>query len=182
MGRDAGFIAMYAGIASGADVILVPEFKYDMAKVKDKVKNCLFSRKGYSLIVVAESVEEKNFSHDKEIVSVIIEYPYVIYRGIGQHISDLLKEDDIDARAVALGHIQRGGITSVNDRLLGTMFGIEAVKLIDSNDCGKLLCYVGNRVVSRDIKDVVKSANKRLSSDDPYVKVAKCIGVYVGEV
>ncbi|MDR2666621.1 MAG: ATP-dependent 6-phosphofructokinase [Holosporales bacterium] len=183
MGRDAGFIAMYAGIASGADVILVPEFKYDIEKVKDKVKSSLSSKKGYCLIVVAESVEEKNFSHEKVTVSGIVKYPHVNYKGIGQHISDLIMETGIDARAVVLGHIQRGGTTSVNDRLLGTMFGIEAVKLIDNNDCGKLLCYVGNNVISVKIEDVIKkNINKRLLHDDPYVKAAKCIGVYVGEV
>ncbi|MDR0942354.1 MAG: ATP-dependent 6-phosphofructokinase [Holosporales bacterium] len=182
MGRGAGFIAMNVGIASGADVILVPEFKYDIEKVKAKVKSCFSSGKGYCILIVAESVEADDFKHDKNYVDDVVKYTQITYKGIARHIANEIKETGIESRYVKLGHVQRGGKTSINDRLLGSMFGVEAVNLINNHDYGKLLCYVNNKIETIDIKTAVKNPNKTLSKDDPYVNIAKQLGVYVGEI
>jgi 6-phosphofructokinase 1 len=182
MGRDAGHIALLAGIAAGADVILVPEFQYDIKAVHAKVRECFSSGKGYCVVVVAESVEADDFKHERSNASGITEYTRTTYRGIGRHISCSLVEAGVDARCVVLGHIQRGGRTSVNDRLLGTMFGVEAVNVLDSGRHGVMLCYIDGMVKALDFATVVKAPNKSLSADDPHVQTAKQLGIYVGEI
>ena len=182
MGRDAGFIAMYAGIAAGADVILVPEFKYDIEKMKDKVKQCFSNGKNHCIIVVAESVEASDFKHVEENVDGIMKYSHLTYKGIGQHLVNKIKETGIESRSVTLGHVQRGGKTCINDRLLGTIFGIEAVNSIAKHDCGKLLCFSEGKLKKIDISEALKNVNKSLTESDEYVVAAKDLGVYIGEI
>ncbi|MDR0695547.1 MAG: ATP-dependent 6-phosphofructokinase [Holosporales bacterium] len=182
MGRDAGYIALFAGLAAGADVILVPEFKYNLDTVHDKVKQCLSSCKEYCIIVVAESVEAEDFKHERSRTSGFTEYIKTTYRGIGRHIAHSLSETGIDSRCIVLGHVQRGGRTSVNDRLLGTMFGVEAVNAIDSGRYGTMLSLVNGRVKTLDFATVVKAPNKSLTKDDPHVQAAKFLDIYVGEL
>ncbi len=181
MGRGAGFIAMYSGIASGADVILVPEFRYNTQTLINTVKNCR-ERKDHCIIVVAESVETDGFKHRENFVDGIVKYSHLEYRGIGSHIKDILKSAGIDTRSVTLGHTQRGGKTAIQDRLLGTMFGIEAVNLIHNNNCGKLLCLEGGKIKALDINEARKNITRSLSKDDPCVIAAKNLGVYIGEI
>lgn len=182
MGRDAGFIAMYAGIASGADIILVPEFKYDIEKVKNKVRDCFSNGKNHCIIVVAESVEDKDFKHNIENVDGIMSFSHLAYRGIGQHLVNKIKETGIESRCVTLGHIQRGGKTCINDRLLGTLFGIEAINLLDKKISGKLLLFSENKLKTMNISDAIKNVNKVLDLDNEYVRAAKDLGVYIGEI
>lgn len=182
MGRDAGFIAMYAGVASGADVILVPEFKYDIEKVKNKVKECFSNGKNHCIIVVAESVEADDFKHAENEVNGMVKYTHLTYKGIGKHLVEKIKETGIDSRSVTLGHIQRGGETCINDRLLGSLFGVEAVNLIANGQSGKFLVFSENRLKILNIKDSIGSINRSLSRNDEYVKVAKDLGVYIGEI
>jgi 6-phosphofructokinase 1 len=182
MGRDAGFIALNAGLASGADVILVPEFKYDIEHVQEKVTKCFQTGKGYCMLVVAESVESEDFKHKREVVEGVVKYTHLVYGGIGKYLSTRLNEIGIDSRTVTLGHVQRGGKTSVGDRILGTMFGVEAINQISNGNRGKLLCCVNNRVSTINIMDILENPTKSLTKDDAYVQLAKQMGVYIGEV
>lgn len=182
MGRDAGFIAMYAGVAAGADVILVPEFKYDLEELKNKVKSCFANGKNHCIIVVAESVEDEDFKHTVENVNGIMKFSHLEYRGIGQHLVRKIKEIGIESRCVTLGHIQRGGRTCINDRLLGTLFGVEAINLIDKKISGKVLTFSENKLKTLDMSDVIQHVNKVLDPNDDYVKIAKDLGVYIGEI
>ncbi len=182
MGRDAGFIAMYAGVASGADIILVPEFKYDIEKVKNKVKECFSNGKNYCIVVVAESVEDSDFKHNVENVDGVMKYSHLAYRGIGQHLVNKIKETGIESRCVTLGHVQRGGKTCINDRLLGTLFGLEAINLIDKKISGKVLLFSENRLKTMNISDVIENVNKVLDLNNEYVKAARNLGVYIGEI
>ena len=182
MGRDAGFIALYAGLASGADVILVPEFKYDLQKIIDKLQTNFQNGKNHCIIVVAESVEAEDFKHAEREVNGFIKYTHISYKGIGHHLSRQIKEIGFDCRSVKLGHIQRGGETCISDRLLGTLFGVEAVNLVANGTFGKILAFSENRIKIIDIRGVVERVNKTLSRDDEYVKLAKDLGVYIGEI
>lgn len=182
MGRDAGFIAMYAGIASGADIILAPEFKYDIEKVKAQAKKCFTNGKNYCILVVAESVEDSDFKHNVENVDGLMKFSHLAYRGIGHHLTLKMKEAGIESRCVTLGHIQRGGKTCINDRLLGTLFGVEAINLIDKKDSGKILLFFENKIKAMKIADVIQNVNKVLTPDNEYVKAAKELGVYIGEI
>ena len=182
MGRDAGFIALYAGLASGADVILVPEFKYDLEKIKEKIQTNFQSGKNHCIIVVAESVESDDFKHSERKVNGFVKYTHISYKGIGHYISQKIREAGFDCRSVTLGHIQRGGGTCISDRLLGTMFGVEAVNLIANGTFGKILAFSENRIKLIDVREAVERVNKTLSMNDKYVQLAKDLGVYVGEI
>ena len=183
MGRDAGFIALYAGIASGADVILVPEFDYDIEKVKAKIKqNFADNGKHYCIIVVAESVETDDFKHPERNVDGIVKYTHISYSGIGNHLSSVMKQSGLDCRSVKLGHIQRGGETCMSDRLLGSILGANAVNLILNGTFGKMLVFCKNDVNIIDIHDAVSHVNRSLTKDDKYVVLAKSLGVYIGEI
>jgi 6-phosphofructokinase 1 len=183
MGRDAGFIAMYAGIASGADVILVPEFKYSIGEVKQKITSCYAAGKDHCVVVVAEAVETHELRHqDSAANGSTSGYPNVRYKGIGQHLSDVLRAQGFDSRAVRLGHTQRGGKTSIYDRIIGSAFGVEAVNALYAHDFGKMVCYVDGHVERVPVKDIVAHINKKLDARNVCVKTALDLGVYIGEV
>jgi 6-phosphofructokinase 1 len=181
MGRDAGFIALYAGISAGADVILMPEFAYDMEKVIEKAREKQISEKGYCIIVVAESVESNGSIHctasnDSQ------KYATVKYKGIGQYISEVLRNADIDSRHVVLGHLQRGGVTTLWDRIIGTAFGVEAINSIVAGECGIMLAYHNGKIDKVPISRLMQSVGKKLDVSDMYVQVAVDLGIYLGEL
>ncbi|MDR2598439.1 MAG: ATP-dependent 6-phosphofructokinase [Holosporales bacterium] len=178
MGRDAGFIAVHAGVAAGADVILVPEFEYDMSRVVDKVKRNYDSGKKYCIIVVAEAVESASLKH-----RIVNSHDDVTkYRGIGQHIADHLKTEGFESRAVTLGHVQRGGTTAILDRILGSAFGAEAINALVAGEHGVMLCYRGGKIEKASISELMRGINKRLDESDMCVKIAVNLGVYIGEL
>lgn len=182
MGRDAGFIAMHAGIATGADVILVPEFKCNTEKLIEHVRGCYESGKNHCIIIVAEAVETEDLTHTVIKLDEENKFSRTIYQGIGEHIASMLKGYGFDSRSVTLGHIQRGGKTSVLDRIVASGFGVEAVDVIDSGKCGVMLSYVNNMIKTTPIEDVAKSINRKLSEDDICVHIAQKLGVYIGEI
>lgn len=176
MGRDAGFLAMAAGIASGADIILVPEFKYSFDKIKENIQNCYQRGKNHCIIVASEAVDAHDFYHEN------INLTRRRYIGIGAHLAQKIQNEGIEARSVVLGHTQRGGKTIVADRILGSMFGVEAVNLIDQKDYGKLLCFSSGRIESIAIKDLAVENAKILTKNNIYVEIAKNLDVYIGDV
>jgi 6-phosphofructokinase 1 len=169
MGRDAGFIAMYAGVAAGADVILTPEFKYDPSKLIESVQKCYSSGKDHCVIVVAEAVD------------LTPPFNEARYNGVGECIASILKHSGFDVRTVVLGHTQRGGKTSVLDRIIGSASGVTAVNLIDSGNSGVMLSYVGGNLKTIPLSLISGMDNKKLSGNDICVKIAKDMGVYIGE-
>ncbi|MDR1289447.1 MAG: ATP-dependent 6-phosphofructokinase [Holosporales bacterium] len=183
MGRDAGFIALYAGVASGADIILVPEFKYKMGKVIDMVRRSYDSGRKYCIIVVAEAVESAALKHrDANSCDEAAKYSAIKYKGIGQFIADHLKNEGFESRAVTLGHVQRGGTTAILDRIIGTSFGAEAVNSLVAGERGIMLCYRGGKIEKVSISDLMHGINKRLDESDMCVKIAVNLGVYIGEL
>ena len=182
MGRDAGYIAMYAGLAAGVDAILMPEFAFSMDKLIAHVKACYACGQDHCIVVVSESVETGDFKHKEEFVEGVVSYTHSEYKGIGKYIAAKIRASGIETRCSVLGHIQRGGTTCISDRLIGTLMGVEAINLISSGRTRKFLAFENNRVAVLDIKDVVKSINRKLSLGNEYVKAAKELGVYVGEV
>ncbi|MDR0640243.1 MAG: ATP-dependent 6-phosphofructokinase [Holosporales bacterium] len=182
MGRDAGFIAIYAGIASGADIILVPEFKYNFEMVISKIREVYASGKDHCIILVAEAVESDDLKHYDEAGSDAQVCFTVKYKGIGQHIADRLQKANIDSRAVVLGHTQRGGDTAVLDRIVGTAFGAEAINAVSDETYGIMLCYINGRVKRVPISDIMENVHRRLDHSDICVKMARDLGVYIGEI
>ncbi|MDR1488555.1 MAG: ATP-dependent 6-phosphofructokinase [Holosporales bacterium] len=180
MGRDAGFIALYSGIATGVDVILMPEFRFNIEQLINKVKECYTSHKNHCLIVVSEAVESETLKHSKAETD-----PYFVktqYNGIGEHISLILKNYGFDSRAVVLGHTQRGGKTSILDRIIGSGFGVEAINAVDNDEKNLMLAYKNNKILKLPIKDIVITLTRQVSVDHLYVNIAKNLGIYIGEI
>ena len=126
MGRDAGHIALSSGIAGGADVILIPEIKYSIKGIINKLNEMKKRDVKHSLIVVAEAVKMENGK------KVIHEFKDGQKRlgGIGEYIANqIMSKTDIECRVTALGHVQRGAPPTANDRILASAFGVYAVDL-----------------------------------------------------
>src|SRR5512147_76816 len=154
MGRYAGWIAIYAGVAGGADVILIPEIPFTYDSVCAKIRERESRGKKFTLVVVAEGAREKN----KEFVTSASEEANREARlgGIGAVVTEELeKRTGKEARSCVLGHLQRGGSPTTFDRALCTMFGATAVELIADGQLGKMVAYIGPYVGAVNISEAV---------------------------
>ena len=137
MGRDAGHIALHAGIAGGAKIILIPEIPYDLHKVCAKIRERREQGLSYTLAVVAEGVKNSR----GETVMQQMSKGGQRLGGIGNLIAAQISQmEDVETRVTVLGHIQRGGTPSATDRVIATAFGVKAVDLIAE---GRFDCMVG---------------------------------------
>ena len=140
MGRSAGWLALKAGESSGAFIILIPEYDFDMNRVNELI---LEGRKGgarYDIVIVSEGAKVKGGSvvaRDKKYDA----FGHETLGGIGEYVaSEITKGTNIETRCVVLSHIQRGGAPCAYDRRMGRYFGIAAVNLIDKKQWGQLVC------------------------------------------
>ena len=147
MGRHAGWIATYAGIAGGADVILIPEEPIDLDAVCDIIKKRHARGKDFSIVVIAEGAQLK----DNTAVAAegkLDEFGHVRLGGIGHMLGHLIEErTGYETRVTVLGHLQRGGSPTAFDRVLGTRFGVKAVELVLEGCFGMMVSLQGNKVV-----------------------------------
>ena len=156
MGRHAGWIAVHAGIAGGADVILVPEIPINVEAVCAAVNRRQERGKIFSIIVVAEGAE---FAKGAVVVQdrKLDEFGHVRLGGIGETLGKLIEEKTgFETRVTVLGHVQRGGSPSAFDRVLGTRFGVKAVELVLHGEFGKMVSLKGNAIVAVPIESAVK--------------------------
>lgn len=179
MGRDAGHIALSAGIAGGADVILIPEIGYDLNAICTHIQNITNSGRNFSLIIVSEAVKTEE---GKPILRGTSYNDRPRYGGISQYLCAELEERiKADTRFTVLGHVQRGGQPSAQDRILATAFGVKAVDLVAQKDFGKMVVWRNNDVESVPIDSTIDTYN----AVDPggiLIKTAKAMGIYVGNV
>jgi len=134
MGRDAGWIAMYSGIAGGADVILIPEAPFDIDKVAETIRLRHARGRYFSIVVAAEGAKFSSETSGGEAVLQNLgkdEFGHVRLGGIGNMLAaEIEKRTGFETRAVVLGHIQRGGSPSAFDRVLATRYGIGAIDMV----------------------------------------------------
>jgi len=156
MGRYTGWIALEAGIAGGADAILIPEKPFDIEEVCECIKKRQKRGRNFSIIVAAEGAKPKG---GEEIVysSGVDEFGHARLGGVGYYIGKEIEKrlENIDTRAVVLGHLQRGGSPNAFDRVLATRFGIAAIDLVYEGKFGEMVAIQGNAIVSVPLKDVV---------------------------
>jgi len=153
MGRHTGWIAVEAGIAGGADVILIPEKPIDVDDVCRLIKKRHARGRDFSIVVVAEGAKfsEKHQEEGKLILQdrAVDEFGHVHLGGIGNVLAKAIeKRTGYETRVVILGHVQRGGSPTAFDRILGTRFGIKAVDLVHAGDFGKMVSLQGNKIVA----------------------------------
>lgn len=145
MGREAGWVALYTGIAGGADWILVPEDNIDLDAMCKHLKKD-FERKEYALVVVSEGI---NLPVEEQGEVDQFGHTLLRKRGVGDLIADIIAEKTgISTRSAAIGHIQRGGPPSVFDRMLATRLGAKAIDMIHEEEFGKMSALKGNEIIT----------------------------------
>ena len=177
MGRDAGHIALNAGIAGGADIILIPEIKYTIAGIINKLNEIKRNKIGHSLIIIAESVKTENGEY------VTNNYNNQMrFGGIGYYIAqEIMKNSDIECRVTSLGHIQRGATPVAIDRILASAFGVSAVDLIAKNKFNRLVIWNNRKVIDVSINEGIKQYRK-VTNEDILLKTAISLGTYIGNI
>jgi len=165
MGRHAGWIALEAGLAGGADCILIPEKPFDIEEVCECIRKRQARGKKFSIIVAAEGAKPaggERVVHSSEVD----EFDHVRLGGVGYLLGkEIEKRMGIETRVVTLGHLQRGGSPTAFDRILATRFGIAAIDLVKDGKFGQMVALRGNGVVSVPLKDAtgkLKTADPRL--------------------
>lgn len=156
MGRHAGWIATSAGIAGGADIILIPEKPIDLEEVCQLLKKRKERGKLFSIVVVAEGAKfkESTFVIQEEKLDA---FGHIRLGGIGDSLAKEIEEKTgFETRVSVLGHIQRGGSPTAFDRILGTRFGVKAVELAKAKKFGKMVSLKGNKIVDVLLEEAVK--------------------------
>ncbi len=157
MGRHAGWIATYAGIAGGADVVLIPEVPIDLDEVCGIIKQRHARGKDFSIVVVAEGALFKDATLMKK-EGKLDEFEHIRLGGIGDTLGRLIEErTGFETRVTVLGHIQRGGSPTAFDRVLGTRFGIKAVELALEGKFGNMVSLQGNKIVAVPLEQGTKA-------------------------
>jgi 6-phosphofructokinase 1 len=150
MGRSTGWIAAAAGIAGGADVILVPELPTPIEEVADRVRKRHAHGRDFSIVVVAEGYRLTRRSGEQAapVVQEHDEYGYARLGGIGRVVADELETlTGFETRVTVLGHVQRGGTPTARDRVLATRLGLRAAELAASGHWGRMAAVQGNAIV-----------------------------------
>ena len=175
MGRDAGWIALHAGIAGGVHVILIPEIPFTIENVCAAIRRRDAIGRHFSLVVVAEGVRlPPTDGQGRPFPATRARNPAVL---IGNAIGDVTGKD---VRVTILGHVQRGGSPSPFDRILATRFGVAAVDLIARGEFGKMVCLRGTRIESVPLTDAIGTAHLVDPSSDR-VQAARSVGISFGD-
>ncbi len=180
MGNKAGWLTLYAGLAGGADVILLPEIPYDIKKVAQVVEARAKSKKAFSILAVAEgalSVEESKMrKKEREAYRATLPYDCISKR----IAAELQQAVGVEARHVVPGHIQRGGSPSAYDRVLSTQFGVHAAELIRDEIFGVTVALSGSKIIHNPLS-AVAGVPKPVPADDPVLEAARHMGISIGD-
>ncbi len=179
MGRHAGFIALHAGVAATADVILIPEIPFDIDKVCAKVAGRDRAGRGFSIIVVAEGafpvggqesiLGDSLPGQDRRVGGIVGRIAWEIQERTGK-----------EARSLVLGHLQRGGMPTGYDRLLATRFGGAAVEAVEDGKWGHMVALQSPHIVTIPFTEAI-SEPKRVDPHHDIVRTARAIGVSFGD-
>src|ERR1700731_2744701 len=172
MGRDAGWIALYSGIAGGADVILIPERPFDVDKVADSLRQRHERGRYFSIVVVAEGAK---FSSEPGQGSPVLqdmgkdEFGHVKLGGIANILARAIeKRTGFETRAVVLGHIQRGGSPTAFDRVLATRYGLGAIDMGHRGEFGCMAALRSNKIISIPLSEAI---SKNRVVDDEMIQI-----------
>tara|TARA_B100000686_G_scaffold268271_1_gene283716 strand:- start:1552 stop:2637 length:1086 start_codon:yes stop_codon:yes gene_type:complete len=178
MGRDAGHIALNAGIAGGADVILIPEITYSIKSIAKHIDTIRKNGRNHALIVVAEAVKKEN---GKKAVVKFVD-GQVRLGGIGAYLSEKIsKLTKAEIRVTVLGHLQRGAQPTHRDRLIASAFGVHAVDLIAENKFNRVVVWKNRGVEDLNL-DEIAGKSKTINKNDPLIEVARGLGIYIGDI
>jgi 6-phosphofructokinase 1 len=164
MGRHAGWIAVHAGIAGGADIILIPEKPFNIDEVCNVITKRHSSGRDFSIIVVSEGAKiQTETATDKDGTFILSSlkkdaFGHVRLGGIGNVLADEIeKRTGFETRATILGYIQRGGTPTAFDRVLATRFGVFAAELVQKGEWGKMAALRGNEIIAVDLSEATST-------------------------
>ncbi|HEX7959687.1 MAG TPA: ATP-dependent 6-phosphofructokinase, partial [Terriglobales bacterium] len=168
MGRDVGWLALEAGIAAGADIILIPEIPFSMEALCAQIQKRESAGRRFTIIVVAEGISIPGDSHyDRQ--------------NVAKKVADsIIRVTSRDTRVTVLGHIQRGGSPSPFDRIFCTRLGVAATDLLARGEFGKMIALQGSALAQIDLADAVRSI-KRVDPKGELVRVARAVGTSFGD-
>ena len=178
MGRDAGHIALGAGIAGGADVVLIPEIKYNLENMAEHIRRVQAQGRNFALVVCAESVR----SEDGELITKQQSHGEVRYGGVGQYLGEQISRlTGAETRVTVLGHVQRGGQPSASDRMVAAAFGVHAVDLVADGKFDRMVAWQNRAVIDVPIPDAIASY-QAVDPTSALIRTARGLGIYVGEL
>lgn len=161
MGRNVGWIAVMAGIAGGADEILIPEYHSTMDEVCENLMTRYRSGKKFSIVVVAEGVHRETLGLPPVPVELRDECGHEKFVGIGNIVGKEIENRlGVETRVTILGHVQRGGSPTAYDRILATRYGVAAMHLVNAGEFGKMVALRGNEIISVPLEDAVAQTKK----------------------
>ena len=177
MGRDAGHIALAAGIAGGADVILLPEIPYSLEKIAEHIKALRHRGRNFALVVVSEAVK----TNIGENITNVLFGGQERLGGIGHYIgAQIATLCQAETRVTVLGHVQRGGQPSSQDRLLASAFGVHAVELIKAKKFDRMVAWSNRELIDVPISEAIKH-NQQVELHGSLVKTARGLGICLGD-
>ncbi len=159
MGRHAGWIAAYAGLAGGADIILVPEYPFTVEEVCEAIRRRHDAGKFFSIVCVAEGAQMMTKKGKEVILASKTKdaFGHVRLGGIGAVLSEKIEAvTGYETRVTVLGHIQRGGSPTAHDRVLATRYGIEAMDCVNEGDFGNMVALCGTDIVRVPLRNITK--------------------------
>jgi 6-phosphofructokinase 1 len=178
MGRNAGWIALHAGIAGSADMILIPEIPFSLQKITNELKNIERTAKKYRIIVVAEGAVEKG---GRPMTQKMPDKDNIRLGGIGRYLADAIGEaTGKETREVTLGHLQRGGSPTAFDRVLCSRLGVEAAHRACLGEYGIMVAVKGERIETVKLSEAIRNV-KKVNPNGQVVKTAKSLGIYFGD-
>jgi len=180
MGRNAGWLTLHAAMASGADVILIPEIQYDV----EKVCECCVerSRRGKAFTIIAVSEGAKHRGGEQVVDRVVHDSPDPIRLGGVSEVlcNEIAKRTGLETRATILGHVQRGGTPCAADRVLATEFGLAAARLSAEGRLNRLVVLQSGHITDVAIEDVADQ-QRLVPLDHPLIQAARSIGNCMGD-
>ena len=181
MGHKVGWLTLHAGIAGGADVILLPEIPYDIDSIAKTIRQRNKQRKNFSILAVAEGAlskqEAKMSKKEFKAARAAMTYPSISYR-IAHELEEKLEDKEV--RVVVPGHVQRGGSPCPYDRVLSTRFGAAAAKLIINKQYGNMVALRNGEIVPVPLSEVAGKL-KTVPVDCDIIQTARDIGISFGD-
>lgn len=180
MGRDAGWIALNAAVAGGAEVAIIPEFPYDVQLVKEALEKRFHRGRGFAVVVVSEGAKPIG-GHTATVENLEVGYHNIKLGGAARRLIHELSEAGFkhDMRETVLGHLQRGGVPIAYDRVISAQFGVKAFEMALDNDYGKMVAYRHPHFLSVPLKEAISEPNL-VTPDNALVKTALGLGISLG--
>jgi 6-phosphofructokinase 1 len=180
MGRYAGWLALRAGLASGADVILIPEIPFDLESIARKCNSRRRGGKGFTILAVGEGAKPAGGRQFVDRVDDTSPDP-IRLGGVGRFVAEQLeKMTGVESRSMVLGHVQRGGTPTPADRILATQFGFHAFELLMDGRYNRLVVSRDGQIGSVDITEVADKV-RTVALDHPLIRAARAIGTCFGD-